>query len=401
LRYAFWIAWRYLWSGGRKFGSFISWVSVLGMILGVCVLTVVISVMNGFEGELQDRLLGSVPHMIIEEPVSDEILEFVGSNSKVDQIHSFFIGEGMVTDGSFTQAVSIYGASEDWLSSNPRIGNSFRVGGLDALLTSEYGLAIGEPLAAAFGLNHGSQIELYVMEPTDYGIQPHIIEYSITGVFEVGAALDYSIVIVPLTSLTRTRPSYSGSLGYRVDVYDPMNVVELARELQIHFPEIDQSTWADAYGDLFSAIDLEKRIMFVMILMVVALASFNIISGQMMLVSEKQSEIAILQSLGATPMTIMKIFLIQGLLISIMGVIVGLSSGIILSAYVDPVFSWIEQLFGFNFLAGTYFQTVPSVIVGEDLLTIGLLSSLICLLASWFPARKAVTANPITGLHKA
>jgi len=190
-----------------------------------------------------------------------------------------------------------------------------------------------------------------------------------------------------------------GTVGVRLTLTDPMLAESVSREIRIAHPSLEPQSWADSYGELFQAVRLEKLLMFLILLMVVAVAAFNIVSGQMMVVTDKRSDIAILRTMGAQDATILQTFLLQGVLISGTGIIAGLVLGIVVSNWITEIVDWMKAWFGFGLLDGTYLVEVPVLIKGVDLWIIGILSGLLCLISAWLPARRADDLNPIDGLH--
>ena len=399
MRTTLWIAWRYLWRGRRSFISFVTWISLLGMSLGVAALTVVIGVMNGFELELEDRLLESVPHLLLENESEKAFLDVIKDDADVIGVYPFLVGEGMITDGLNSQAVTIYGASQQWVESKPAISRGFRYGDLESLRESNTNLSMGIGLGRVLKLTRDSPVRVFIMKPTENGVVPQVLEYRVSGLFQLGADLDYSLVIVPIESLRALARGSLSAAEYRVDFHNPMDVKKIISRIRIANPEANMVSWIDTYGDLFRAVELERNLMFLIILMIVMIASFNIVAGQLMMVNDKQSAIAILRTMGATAPMIIKIFLLQGFVISTLGVIAGLVIGVFLSINIDTVFGWIEDSMGFDFLGGTYYATVPSSVSALDLFIITILSFVICFAASWLPARKAASQNPLIGLH--
>lgn len=399
MRTTLWIAWRYLWRGRRSFISFVTWISLLGMSLGVAALTVVIGVMNGFELELEDRLLESVPHLLLENESEKAFLDVIKDDADVVGVYPFLVGEGMITDGLNSQAVTIYGASQQWVESKPAISHGFRYGDLESLRESNTNLSMGIGLGRVLKLTRDSPVRVFIMKPTENGVVPQVLEYRVSGLFQLGADLDYSLVIVPIESLRALARGSLSAAEYRVDFHNPMDVKKVINRIRIANPEANMVSWIDTYGDLFRAVELERNLMFLIILMIVMIASFNIVAGQLMMVNDKQSAIAILRTMGATAPMIIKIFLLQGFVISTLGVIAGLVIGVFLSINIDTVFGWIEDSMGFDFLGGTYYATVPSSVSALDLFIITILSFVICFAASWLPARKAASQNPLIGLH--
>jgi lipoprotein-releasing system permease protein len=399
-RLAWWIALRYLRTRRRQFAAFITRISVASLTLGVLVLTVVVSVMNGFDAELRQRILGTVPHLMIEGvDVGDARVVAIGSDRRVVSAHNFFSGAGMITAGGAVNPVSIHGIDHTALGAMPTITDGMRYGSLEALLDDGRGMLMGEPLALHLGLLPGDTVALVISEPGAAGVTPRILRYRLSGLFQVGAELDYSLVVVAMESLPEGRLEAIGEVGVRLTVDDPLAAPAMAERLQLAYPGLGVSSWADSYGELFQAVRLEKFMMFLILLMVVAVAAFNIVSGQTMAVADKRADIAILRTMGAADGTIMRIFLLQGLVISLLGIAVGLASGALLAHHIGRVVAALEQWSGFRLLEGTYFVEVPSVILPGDLLIIGLMSGSLCLLSAWIPAQRAAHLNPIAGLH--
>ncbi|MFW6092769.1 MAG: FtsX-like permease family protein [Pseudomonadota bacterium] len=394
---AWWVALRYVRTRRRQFSSFITRASVVGLSLGVLVLTVVVSVMNGFDAELRERILGTVPHLLIEGAGDDGRAE-LRERPEVTAAYNFFVGAGMVTAGGAVNPVSLYGIDETSVGAMPLLEDSMAEGSLPGLLDEPRGMLMGAPLAASLGLLPGDSVALIISEPGEAGVTPRILRYRLIDVFEVGAELDYSLAVVPMASLPAA-PERLGAAGVRVTVDDPMAAAGLAARLSKAHPDWSVTSWADSYGELFDAVRLEKALMFLILLMVVAVAAFNIVSGQSMAVNDKRADIAILRTMGARDGTILRIFLLQGLMISTLGIAVGLVAGVVTAHHVGAVMSTVERWLGFSLLEGTYFAEVPSVVQGGDLAVIAGISGSLCLISAWIPARRAADVNPIAGLH--
>lgn len=400
-----WIALRYLRARRRRFASFITWVSLLGLGLGVLVLTVVVSVMNGFNAELKSRLLGAVPHLLIEGARMDDgqlaaIIEPVAADHAFD----FFMGSGMVTRNGAVNPVSIYAIDERGVTGLEQIANSMQFGSLATLVSDARGIVMGAPLARHLGLLPGDTVALIISEPTRGGIRPRLLRFRLAGTFELGAVLDYSLVVLPLAALPAAELQRFGVLGVRLDLSDPLLAPPLKQRLQQSIASTDAgwnvTSWADNYGELYQAVQVEKLLMFLILLMVVAVAAFNIVSGQMMVVSDKQSAIAILRTMGASTQVITRIFLLQGVIISTLGIGIGLILGVLTAYHIADIFAAAEAWLGFRFLAGTYFVVMPSEIKVLDLVVIAAISWSLCLFSAWMPARRAALMNPLEGLHR-
>ena len=397
---AWFIALRYLKPRRLKFAAFITWVSVAGLTLGVLVLTAVVSVMNGFDRELKTRILGTVPHVLLpglsrSDPRVADILSF----PEVVGGYDFFLGAGMLTRGGAVNPVSIYGIDPE----DPAALDGFRPGMVDGSLGDLAGpgreIVLGEPLAMRLGLLPGDTVALIVSEPTKTGLRPIIQPYRLTGTFEMGSELDYALVVMAQEDFPVGDLATAGRAGFRLTLSDPLLVNEVADRLQKRFPGLPVESWMDSYGELFDAVRMEKLLMFIILLMVVAVAAFSIVSGQMMVVTDKRADIAILLTMGAQRRTVMQTFLLQGVLISGTGIGVGLGLGVLVARSITHIVAWLKGAFGFGLLDFTFFTEVPVLIRPGDLVLIALLSGILCLLSAWIPARKAASLNPVEGLH--
>ncbi|MCZ6644337.1 MAG: FtsX-like permease family protein [Gammaproteobacteria bacterium] len=396
-----WIALRYLRTRKRQFAAFITWVSVAGLTLGVLVLTVVVSVMNGFDAELKTRILGTVPHLLVlGKTTADEDVKRLADESAVVQKFNFFVGAGMVTRNSRVNPVSIYGIDESGSTALEQIAGNMTYGELVDVTRNKRGIVLGSALATHLGLLPGDSVALVILEPSESGVRPKIHRYELVGTFEIGVELDASLVLIGIDSLGGNLDSI-GSYGVRLTLDDPLDVVAVSARIAAVNPEWELLSWSDSYGALFQAVRLEKAMMFLILLMVVAVAAFSIVSGQMMVVNDKRSDIAILRTMGASATMILKVFLLQGVVVSGIGIAVGLAFGVVLANYIGGVIATLEGWFGIKVLDVYYFVEVPSVVRVEDLFVIAIISSALCLFSAWLPAHRAALMNPIEGLHSA
>ena len=394
------LALRYLQTRRRQFAAFITWVSLVGLALGVLVLTVVLSVMNGFDRELKTRILGTVPHLLVAGPALDDpAVQAVTAMPEVVDAYQFFLGAGMLTHAGSVTPVAIYGIDPADAEALPSIGAHMLDGRLDALAGPGRAIILGAPLASRFGLLRGDTIALVISEPAPGGLRPLIQPFRLAGTFEIGAELDYTLAVLDRSDLPVADLSRIGKSGIRLELTDPMLAQAVGRRLASAHPQWTVESWTESYGELFQAVRLEKLMMFLILLMVVAVATFNIVSGQMMVVADKRSDIAILLTMGASTRTIRLAFLFQGVLISGVGIIVGLLLGVALAYQITAIVGWMKDWFGFGLLDGSYLVEVPVLVLLSDLVLIGLLSGVLCLLSAWLPAQRAALTNPIEGLH--
>lgn len=404
------IAWRYLFAGRKRFAAFITWISVAGLALGVIVLTVVVSVMNGFDRELRTRLLGTIPHLLVEAPAQDNMSVLaLQDREDVARSFKFFSGSGMVTQNGAVNPVSIYGLDEAGIAALTAPGTLFRGSGLANLAQGVTGqwqtqqpanaLVMGAPLARHLGLYPGDTVVLVLSEPTATGVNPKLFRFQMTGTFEIGAELDSSLVFTNLARFDDAQWSQFGKLGWRVDLVNPMQAGALADQLSLSHTDWQLQSWNQTYGEFFRAVALEKSMMFLVLLMVVAVASFNIVSGQLMVVTEKRGDIAILRTMGADAGLIRRVFILQGVFIASIGIIGGLLLGVLAALNVAEIVRWLGSISSYRLLEGSYFSALPSVVKPVDLLVIATMAWSLCVLAAWLPARRAANLNPVQALH--
>ena len=395
---ALYVASRYLTGGRNHYARFVTWVSLVGLALGVLVLTVVVSVMNGFDAELRSRILGTVPHVILTSRTeSNELLDAVIKDGDVTSAYRFFSAAGMVSKNAAVNPVTIFGIDGAGARGLTQVADNMVVSTLSEALAEPGGIVMGIQLATHLGLLLGDDVMLVVSEPVNGSVRAKLKRFRLTGAFEIGADFDYTLVLVARDAFSETERARMGTDGIRVQLIDPMQANAFADRWQ--GIASDAVTWTDSYGELFQAVRVEKVLMFLILLLVVAVAGFNIVSGQTMVVHDKQADIAILRTLGATAIEVQRIFLLQGIVIASLGIVIGLVLGVLTAANIATLVATVEAWFGFRLLEGSYFVAVPSRILLEDLWVIGGLSWLLCLLAAWIPARRATEQNPVEGLH--
>ena len=395
-----WIGWRYLVNRGHAFGSLITWVSVVGLGLGVAVLVVVISVMNGFDAELHRRILGTVPHVVLTPPTPAAMTDGARYAS-VGEAFRFFEAEGMLARANGVDAVAIYGIDADGAKAMDIVAQKMTLGSLDALTATPGGLVMGAPLAMHMGLVPGDPVTLVLTTPTNDSVVPRLERFTLVGTFEIGADLDYELVLLDFDDVIARGLASTGQVGLRVKLAQPLEIDSAVAALERIAPHdwkiVD---WRSSYGALFRAVRLEKGMMFLLLVLIVAIAAFNIVSAQTMLVNEKRSDIAILRTMGASHGLVLRLVLVQGVLVALAGIGFGLALGLLLAHHVTETVSLLESLIGAKLLDGTYFDTVPSVVIPLDIVTIALVAFVFCLLSALHPARRAAALNPADALHE-
>jgi lipoprotein-releasing system permease protein len=396
-----WIGWRYLAIRGRAFVSLITWVSILGLGLGVAVLVVVISVMNGFDAELHRRILGTVPHIVLVPPKADDATD-PARFSPVGDAFRFFEADGMVARSSGVEAVAVYGIDAHGIAAMDVVAQKMTSGSIEALTRPGGGLVMGSPLAMHLGLAVGDPVTLVLSSPTNDSIVPRMERFTLVGTFEIGAELDYGLVLIGLEDVRARGLASTGKIGVRVRLADPIHVDLAVAELAKLTPPGWQITdWRSNYGELFRAVRLEKSMMFLLLVLIVAIAAFNIVSAQTMLVNDKRTDIAILRTMGASEGLVLRLVLVQGILVALGGIGFGLLLGLLLANHVTETVSLLESLIGARLLEGSYFDTIPSVVLPSDIVLIAAVSFAFCVISALHPARRAAALNPAEALHEA
>lgn len=408
---AFFVGIRYLRAKRRNhFISFISLTSMLGISLGIWALVTVLSVMNGFEKELRERILGMASHATIEaihEPLKDwkTISQYAKQHPNVLGVAPYIEGQVMLNKGTKSHGVLIRGISPIEEPNVSDISRSVVKGSFASLTPKSHHIIIGYKLAEQLNLDVGDHVTLIVAQSNQYGIQtlPLFKKFTITGVFKVGM-YEYDLGLAYMhvedaASLYQMGDLMSGIRLKLDNLYIAPKVVrELVRDLPGGYILND---WTRRHANVFSAIDLQKKIMFLILFLIITVAAFNIVSTLVMVVTDKQSDIAILRTMGASPMTIMKIFIVQGTLIGIIGTLIGVVVGIPTALNVHGIVSFMEQLFGVSFLPPDIYpvSTLTSELQWHDVGVVAVGSLLISLLATVYPAWRAARNKPAEALH--
>lgn len=404
-----WIGLRYLSAKRRNhFISFISASSLIGMTLGVAVLILVLSVMNGFGNELRERVLGMVPHGVIYE--RGGIQDWQVLATRVEQMPGVVAAapltrlQGMFAHSGRVQGALITGiepAAESRVSILPE---HLKQGNLESLEAGSYNVFLGEILARSLNAKVGDKVTLMLPEATlsPAGVLPRVKRLTVSGIFAVGAELDANLAVIHLADAAKLErlPAQAQSLRIKFDdLFDaPRLIWRLVAELD---GEFSGSDWTRTHGNLFQAIRMEKTMIGLLLLIIVAVASFNIVSTLVMAVTDKQADIAILRTFGATPATIMKIFMVQGIAIGMLGVVLGTVLGIMAALSISDLVAWIEQLLHIQILSSdVYFISyLPSALMWQDVVTVVLSALALSFLATLYPSWRAAKVQPAEALR--
>ena len=400
LRTALWIARRYLFARRHGYATLINWVSFVGVALGVAILTVVVSVMNGFDREITRRVLSAVPHAVVSRRAASATdaaapdFSAVLAVDGVRHVSRFFQGEAMLVRGGSVDFIALAGVDG---------GGAQRLNALldrDATqrLLDGGGIVLGAPLADARGIDLGDPVLLVVAAPSRGGVRPRIERFELAGTFEIGAEVDAALGIVRHDEIARRSLAAAGTDGWRLHLADPARAPDMAASIRAALGAgVEVRFWMDDYGELFRAVKIEKAIMFALLALIVGIAAFNIVSGQAMLVNDKRGDIAMLGTIGASRRLLVWTFFLQGFAVAFLGLATGLAAGVAIAMNAAAA----ADLIGASIIEGTWFTEIPCQILASDLVAITALSLGVSLLAVLVPAFKAVAENPAAALHSA
>ena len=393
-----------------RFISFISLVSVIGIALGITVLITVLSVMNGFQREVRTRILSVASHIQITGPANTladwrAVADKARQNPEVVAAAPYVTAQGLLSSGGTVRGAYIRGILPEAEEKVADLAQHMVSGSLGALKPGEFGIVLGIELARALTVAVGDKVVLIAPQGqvTPAGILPRLRQFTVVGIFSVDHyEYDSGLGLVDLQdaqTLYRTGEQVS---GVRLKLKDLFEAVRVSRELsQSLGPDANVTDWTRLNANFFRAVDIEKRMMFLIVFLIIAVAAFNIVSSLFMAVKDKQADIAILRTLGASPGSVMKIFLIQGTLIGLMGTLAGVAAGIALALNVDVVVPFIEHVFGFKFLSKDVYQIsdLPSELRAADVLMTAFFSFVVSLLATIYPSYRAAKINPAEALR--
>jgi lipoprotein-releasing system permease protein len=409
--YEFFIGLRYTRARQRtRFISVISLISIVGIALGMTVLITVLSVMNGFQREIRTRILGVASHVQIsgtDGVVNDwqAVAKLAAQNKAVVASAPYVSAQALLTFGSTVRGVFVRGISPTLENEVSDVGAHMKQGALTDLKPGEFGIVLGQELARALTVTKGDKVVLVAPQGqvTPAGILPRVKQFTVVGIFGVDHfEYDSGLALIQIEDAQKVFRFGDSVSGVRLKLVDLMRAVTVSRELATLFPpNILISDWTMQHANFFRAVQIEKRMMFLIVFLIIAVAAFNIISSLVMAVKDKQSDIAILRTLGAAPYSITKIFLVQGALIGVVGTLLGLAGGVTLALNVDVVVPFIENVLGVKFLAKDVYQIseLPSELQMSDVVLTGVVSLVLTLLATIYPSYRAAKVNPAEALR--
>lgn len=396
VRTALWIARRYLLARGHGYATFINWVSFVGLVLGVLILTVVLAIMNGFDREMTGRILSAVPHGFFQHQGDPPIAELQDVDG-VSSVTRLFQAEAMATRSGGVAFIGLAAVDSADAHRLPRILSGQA---LENLLSTPGSIVLGAALAGDLRLRVGDTVRLMIPVASSGGVRARIERFTLAGTFELRAQPDAALAVARREDIIERGLADAGTDGWRLQLTDPLDAPRMAERIgAVLGPGVPVRFWTDEYGELFRAVAIEKAIMFALLALIVAIASLNIVSGQAMLVNDKRGDIAMLATMGASRRLLVGVFFLQGFGVAVLGVAVGLALGIAVAANAHVVVSFFEGLVGASVIEGTYFDRIHSHLVWPDILAIVGVSLGLSLAAVLRPAFKAAAENPAEALH--
>jgi lipoprotein-releasing system permease protein len=411
VQYELFVGLRYTRAKRRNhFISFISLISMLGIALGVAALIVVLSVMNGFQKELRTRILGVAAHVQISGPGDvlagwPKVAEAASQDPEVAAAAPFVNAQAMLSSDRGVRGSVVRGIEPVLEDKVADIGAHMLTGTLDELEPGAFRVVLGVELARALGAGRGDKVTLVAPQGlmTPAGLVPRLKQFTVSGVFEVGTfEYDSGLALVHLEDAQRLYGMGERVSGVRLRLRDLFSAPGVARGLAASLgPGLAVTDWTRSHASFFRAVQIEKNVMFIILLLIVTVAAFNIVSTLVMVVTDKRPDIAILRTLGASPPGIMKIFVVQGVVIGVLGTLAGVAGGIALALNIDVVVPFLERLLNLQVLPRDlyYITELPSELRRGDVAAITAVSLVLSLAATLYPSWRASRVNPAEALR--
>lgn len=404
------VGWRYVGARRRsQLVSFISLVSIAGLVLGVALLITVLSVMNGFDRELRERILAVVPQATLNgyQPIRhwQRLVDEVERHPEVTAAAPFVHLQAMVNYRGEVQAALVY-SIEPALEERASVVGRYLESGvrLTALEPGAHRILLGANLASALGVRAGESVTLIVPDATGASATaaPKLERFVVAGILRSGTELDNHLALIHLQEGARLAGYGEGVQGVRIAVSDLFQAPRVVRELVETLPEgFTARDWTRTHGNIYQAVQMSKRMVALLLFIIIAVAAFNVVSTLIMVVIDKQGDIAILRTLGASPGLIQRVFMVQGTLIGLIGTTGGVLLGLLLAANVSRAVDGLERLFSVKFLKADVYPVsyLPSDIRWEDVLLVAGVAFAMSFLATIYPAHRAARVQPAEALR--
>jgi lipoprotein-releasing system permease protein len=394
----------------NSFISFISLISMLGIGLGVAALIVVLSVMNGFQQELRSRILGVVSHVQVGS-LSGELADWskvaqqARNNPAVLAAAPYIAAQGMLAFDQNVRGAAVRGIVPELEEKVADFNQHMKFGSLQALKPGEFGIILGAELARALRVVPGEKVTLIAPQGlvTPAAILPRLKQFRVVGIFDAGMfEYDAGLALIDLEDAQALYRMGSNVSGVRLKIADLFRAPLVALELSASLDrEVIVSDWTRSHANFFRAVQIEKNMMFIILLLIVAVAAFNIVSTLIMVVTDKESDIAILRTLGASPTSVMTVFIVQGVIVGVIGLALGVAGGLALAWNLDVVIPALETVLGIELWnKQVYFIShLPAEVQWPDVIVIAGISFLLTLVATLYPSWRASRLNPAEALR--
>ncbi len=408
------IGWRYTRAGrsGRRNGfiSFISGVSMLGIALGVAALIIVLSVMNGFQKEVRDRMLSVISHVEITQSRGDALADWQATaaearrNPQVVGAAPFIAAQALIARGDDMRGAIVRGISPAEEATVTDLAARLRDTTLAKLVPGGWGIVLGVELARGLGVQVGDKVTIVAPggQVTPAGVVPRLKQLTLVGTFEAGHyEYDSGLALIHVDDAARLF-RVEGPTGVQLRLQDAQQAREVADELSVRLgPAVRLSDWTRTNRNWFQAVQIEKRLMFIILTLIVAVAAFNLVSTLVMTVTDKQADIAILRTLGASPRSIMGIFMVQGAASGVIGTLVGMGLGLLVAFNIGSIVPAIERLLHMSFLPSSIYliSRMPSDPQSGDIVPIVLISLVLAFIATIYPSWRASRVQPAEALR--
>ena len=396
-------------SARNSFISFISLISMAGIALGVAALIVVLSVMNGFQKEVRDRMLSVLAHIEVSDangalPDWQETAREAFLDKDVKGAAPYVAGQAMMTRDDTVRGVVVRGVLPEEEPKVSDVAGQIKQGNFNDLRAGEFNIVLGLELARSMRARVGDKVTLIAPQGqvTPAGVIPRLKQFTVVAIFEAGHfEFDSSLAFMHLDDAQKMFRLAAPS-GLRLRIADMQTAPQVAQDLsRILTGDVLISDWSQQNRTWFAAVQTEKRMMFIILTLIIAVAAFNLVSTLVMTVTDKQADIAILRTLGSSPGSIMKIFMIQGALVGLIGTGIGVASGVLVALNVDVIVPFIERLLGVQFLPRDIYliSALPSDLRWPDVGTIGMVAVVLAFLATLYPSWRAARVRPAEALR--
>ncbi len=393
----------------NHFISFISWVSLLGIALGVMVLITVLSVMNGFDREIKTRILEMVPQITLTGPGGvlqdwQALASKLPGQDHIVAVAPFVQGEAMLTGNSGSPSFGfLQGIDPQAETGVSPIASKMVMGHFHSLQPHQFNVILGSELASSLGVTLGDKVAVYVPAGSfsPVGLVPRVKQFTVTGIFSTGYQFDNTYALVNISDAGALLQMGQAISGLQLKLTDLYLANQVAADLNQLLPNLTAYTWVTENANFFAALSMEKVMMFLILTLIIAVAAFNMLSSLVMLVTDKRADIAILKTMGLSTRQVMMVFIVQGSMIGVLGTGLGIILGVVLSLNVTALVNGIQNLFHVQFLSASvyYIDFLPSHLEWGNVVLIGCMAFALSFLATLYPAYKASQVNPAEALR--